>query len=70
MKNELLRTIRAAAGAALLAFAMIAGIAWFLGFPTDTAIVSGVVAAGLAGALLLGAAKRSGHLDDDVPPPT
>ena len=70
MSTELFRTLRAAVVAALLAFAMIGGIAWFLGFPTSTALVSGAVAAVFSLLLLLGAAKRSGHLErEDVPPP-
>ena len=62
--SELARTYLSAAVAGVLAFVMIAGIAWFLGFPSGTAVVSGLVAAVLGTALLLGAAKRSGHLDD------
>ena len=62
--SELARTYLSAAAAGALAFAMIAGIAWFLGFPAGTAVTSGFVAAVLGTVLLLGAAKRSGHLDD------
>jgi phosphate/sulfate permease len=67
--SELARTLRAAVAAALLAFLLIAGMAWFLGIPTGTSLTSGVVAALLALALVLGAARRSGHLDHDEPPP-
>jgi hypothetical protein len=63
MDIDLFRTLRAAAAAAVLAFVMIGGIAWFLGIPTATSLIAGVVAALVGLALILGAARRSGHLD-------
>ena len=62
--SELTRTYLSALAAGLLAFVMVAGLGLFL-IPgaTSGSIVAGLVAAVLATALLLGAAKRSGHLD-------
>ncbi len=59
------RTLRAALLAALIGLVVVGGTAAFLGIPTGTAIVSGLVAAVLFGGLILLAARRA----DDLAPP-
>ena len=65
--SELARTYLAALAAGALAFVMVTGLGLFL-IPgaTTGSIVAGLVAAVLATALLLGAARRSGHLDPET----
>jgi hypothetical protein len=62
--SELARTYLAALAAGTLAFVMVTGLGLFL-VPgaTGGAVIAGVVAAVLGIGLLLGAARRSGHLD-------
>ena len=64
--SELTRTYLSALAAGALAFVMVFGLGIFL-IPGSTAgsAIAGAVAALFASALLLGAAKRSGHLEKD-----
>lgn len=59
------RTLRAALLAALIGLVGIGGMAAFLGVPTTTALVSGLVAGVLFGGLILLAARRA----DSMAPP-
>lgn len=60
------RTLRAALVAALIGLVVVGGMAWFLGLPTGTALVSGLVAAVLFGGLIILAARRA----EDLSPPS
>jgi hypothetical protein len=67
------RTVRAALVAAAIAFVAVAGLGLFLVPGATTAsVVAGVVAAGLAGGLLLAASRRAdsfhGPSEHDEPP--
>jgi hypothetical protein len=64
------RTLRAALLAAFIAFASVAGLGLFLGFPTVGSLVAGGVAAVLAALLLWGAARRADtfHAPDEATP--
>lgn len=53
------RTFRAALVAALIGLVVVGGMAWFLGLPPITAVLSGVVAGALFGGLILAAARRA-----------
>lgn len=53
------RTRLAALASAVLGFATVAGLGVFLGFPTRGSVITGLVTAVLAGALLLGAGRRA-----------
>lgn len=57
------RTLRAAATAALFGLVVVGGSAWFLGMPTGTALVAGVVAAAVLGGLIVAAARRAATFD-------
>lgn len=67
------RTVRAALVAALIGVAGIGGIAWFLGVPSGSALVAGLVAGAAFGGLILLAARRADSLappqDPGAPPP-
>jgi len=63
------RTLGAAALAAAIVFAAVAGIGVFLGFATAPSLVSGAVAGLIAAALTWGAARRAASFEDDVARP-
>ncbi len=63
-----MRTLRAAVVADLLGFVLVGGFGWFLGFPLVPSLIAGAVAGSLFLALVLLVAKRSGTLEDEVPP--
>jgi len=64
------RTLRAAATAALFGLVVVGGMAWFLGLPVSTALVSGIVAAVVLGGLIVLAARRANDLEGPARPPS
>ena len=64
------RTVRAAVLAAVIGFAVIAGLGVFLGFDTVGSVIAGAVVAVVAALLIWGAARRAETFHDTTTPPS